>query len=352
MFLQKNPKIFKGMYCVLTAFFLLSVPSSSNYMLKSYELDGSGGIGQSANYRVEADTAPLGGEQNSSTYSIDGGLIFTQQANVATATLTNGGDWYNKLLLTINPQNNPSDTVYAVAISTDNFTTTLYVQNDGTIGPSLDGEDWQTYSGWGSSSGFPIIGLAPGTEYKVKIKSRQGDFTEGPYGPVASGTTGNSMLSFDIDISGSDTETSAPYTVALGTLNAGFVTTATDKIWIDLSTNAENGGFVYIYDAYAGLQSAVTSYTISSSTTDLASAQEGYGFQVDIVSDLVAVSPYNGSSDNVGVVDTTIRTILNSGNAPVLNGRSSIAVKAKSSSQTPAANDYVDSVTIIATGSF
>ncbi len=340
------------MCCVLSLFFLLSVPSSTNYMLKSYELDGSGGVGQSENYRTETDTAPLGGEQNSANYTVDGGLIFTQQAHVPTATLTNSANWYNKLLLTINPQGNPSDTLFAVAISDDDFATTQYVQNDRTIGATLGDEDWLTYATWGSDSGDYIIGLIPGTEYKVRVTARQGDFTQGPYGPVASGSTANSQLSLDIDIAATDTESSAPYVVDLGTLSQGSVTTATDRIWVDFATNAENGGYIYIYDAYTGLKSSVTNYTISSQSTNLASASEGYGLQVSSTSELTAVAPYDGNAENVGIIDTTIRTILNSGNAPVTAGRSSIQVKAKNSSQTPAANDYSDTLTIIATGSF
>jgi hypothetical protein len=351
MKLNKHPINSQVTCCVLSLFFLLSVPASSNYMLKSYELDGSGGVGESTNYKSETDTG-LGGEQKSAAYTIDGGLVFTQQTNVATATLANSGNWYNKLLLTINNQNNPTDTIYAIAISTDDFVTTNYVQNDGTIGASLGAEDWQTYTNWGGGSGEYVIGLTPDTEYTVKVKARQGDFTESPWGPEAIEQTDPVTLSFDIDVSASDTETAAPYTVSFGSLTAGSVTTASNRIWIDLATNAENGGFVYIYDANAGLVSANVSYTINSSTSNLGSASEGYGVQVATVSNLSAVSPYNGASDNVGVVDTTIRPILDSSNAPVTAGRSSIYVKAKNASQTPAANDYADTITMIASGSF
>jgi hypothetical protein len=348
--MPKNPKV---TCCVLSLFFLLSVPSSSNYMLKSYELDGSGGVGESANYKAETDTGVLGGEQKSAAYTIDGGLVFTQQANVATATLANNGNWYNKLLLTIDNQNNPTDTVYAIAISTDDFATTNYVQSDGTIGASLGDEDWQTYANWGGGSGEYVIGLTPDEDYVVKIKARQGDFTESPWGPEAAGSTEAVTLSFDLDIGDeSSDETSAPYNIVLGSLTPGAVTTATNKIWVDLETNAENGGFVYIYDAYAGLKSTNVNYTIDSASANLTGATEGYGLQVSTVANLTAVSPYDGASETVGVVDSTIRTILNSANAPVTAGRSSISVKAKSANQTPAANDYVDTLTVIASGSF
>jgi len=320
-------------------------------MLKSYELDGSGGVGQSGNYKAETDTAPLGGEQRSSTYTIGGGLIFTQQANVPTATLVNSSNWYNKLLLTVGNQNNPTDTLFAIAISTDDFATTNYVQNDGTVGATLGSEDYQTYANWGGVSGEYVINLSPGTTYKVKVKARQGDFTESPYGPVASAATSNSTLSFDIDVASSDTETSAPYTIALGALSAGAVTTATDRIWVDLATNAENGGFVYVYDVYAGLKSTNVNYTITSATANLSSVSEGYGLRVASASNFSSVSPYDGASENVGVVDSTIRSIFSSG-SPISGGRGSVYVKAKSASSTPAANDYADTLTMIASGSF
>jgi hypothetical protein len=351
--LKNYPINSKVTCCVLSLYFLLALPASNNYMLKSYELDGSGGVGESANYKAETDTAPLAGEQKSSNYTIGGGLIFSQQANVATATLVNSSNWYNKLLLTLNNQNNPADTVFAIAITSDDWVTTNYVQSDGTIGASLGSEDWQTYTNWGGGSGEYVIGLTPDEDYEVKVKARQGDFTESPWGPEAAGSTDPVTLSFDLDIGDeSSDETNAPYNIVLGSLTPGAVTTASTQIWVDLETNAENGGYVYIYDAYAGLKSSNVNYTISSSSSNLTGATEGYGLQVATVSNLTAVTPYDGASETVGVVDSTIRTILSSSNAPVTGGRSSILVKAKSATQTPAANDYVDTLTMIASGSF
>ena len=67
---------------------------------------------------------------------------------------------------------------------------------------------------------------------------------------------------------------------------------------------------------------------------------------------LSAASPYNTASDNVGVVDTTIRALYSSSNLPVTGGRASILIKAKPSNLTPASNDYTDTLTLIASGSF
>lgn len=337
---------------MLPLFFLWVLPASTNYKLKSFEFGSGGGTEKSSNYQLDSIAGQVAGEQQSTNYKANSGLIFVQQANVPTVTLVNSSSWYDKLLVTIGVQNNPSDATYAIAISDDNWVTTKYVQNDNTVGTTLGTEDYQTYTNWGGASGEQIIGLAMNTTYKVKARAEQGDFTESPYGPEASASTSNVTLDFDIDISATDTETAAPYTVQLGSLTINGVTTATNKIWVDLSTNANNGGYVYIYDQYAGLKSTNINYTISSASTDLASATEGFGVRVDTTSSLTSLAPYNGVSDNVGLIDTTVREIFNSAGAPVTAGRASIFIKAKTSNVTPAANDYADTVTLISSATF
>ena len=245
-----------------------------------------------------------------------------------------------------------------MAISDDNFATTQYVQTDNTVGSTFNINNFRTYASWGSGSGTFIIGLAANKTYKVKVKARQGLFTETPWGPTASASTSNLTLTFDIDIGPTDPgETAGPYTVALGSLSAGSVTTATDKIWIDFETNGEAGGFVYVYDANTGLRSSALNYTIDSSTANLTGASEGYGLQGSSVAQssggpLAKESPYDGTSENVGIVSSAIRVILNSSSNPIVAGRASIAVKAKISTTTPASSDYSDTLTMIASASY
>lgn len=334
------------------AFFVF--PASSNYSLKSYEFNNAGGADSaSANYAVEGSTN-IGEVQGASTnYQVNSGLNYTQNANVPTVTLVNSSNWYNKLHVTIAIQNNPTDTTYAIAISDDNWVTTEYVQDDNTVGATLGDEDYQTYANWGNGSGEDIIGLTPNTTYKVKVKAIQGDFSESAYGPEASAATSAVTLTFDIDIgTTAGVDTNPPYNIDFGTLTLGSVNTATDKIWVDLSTNAEFGGYVYIYGLNTGLRSANTNYTIGSASTNLTGAAEGYGVQAANDTALSPVGPFNGSSDVVGVVDTTIREILNSGSSPVTGGRASITVKAKAQATTPASNDYSDTITLVASGTF
>jgi hypothetical protein len=354
--LFKNHQRFRFPLVFSLAFFFV-LPASTNYKLDSFEFSSGGLPQQSANYRMEGVAGQNADSQvKSANFAVGSGLQFEQQANVPPApTFTNDtGNRYNKLRYTLNTGDNPSDTVFSIAISTDNFVTTNYIQLDGTIGVS---PIYQTYVSWGGASGGDVIGLARNTTFKVKADARQGEYTASAYGPEASAATIDVTLSFDIDVSATNQSTNPPYTVALAELTAGTVTTATDKVWLSLTTNAEAGGFVYVYDENAGLRSSVNNYTIAAVSNNLTSIDEGYGLQADSVTQssggpFTRVAPYNGSSQNVGLVDTTIRQILSTANAPITSGRASIVIKAKSKVTTPPSSDYTDTVTFIASSGF
>jgi hypothetical protein len=349
---------YKKVPVLFTTFVFFVFPASGTYQLKGYEFGGGGGTGSSSNYSVEGQTGQTSGQQTGTTYNANSGLLYVQEANTPTApTLSNTGNWYNKLFFQISTANNPTDATYLIAITSDNWATTHYLNTDNTIGgTTYTLSNFQTYTAWGGGSGGYIIGLQPSTTYKIKVKARQGSYTEGPLGPEASATTSGTSLTFDIDIASTDQETSAPYSLDVGNLTSGSVVTATNKIWIDLDTNAQYGGQVFISDANNGLKSATTNYTITSSTTNLTSVTNGFGLVGDTVTQnsggpLVFQSPYNSGSNNVGVVDTSLRLILASSTA-VTAGRASILVKAKASETIPAATDYADLFTVIAAGAF
>lgn len=339
--------------------FLFAFPASSNYELKSYSFGAGGGESSSSNYSALQILGEQAGDRmTGSTYLGLPGLQFVQMANTPGApTFTNDDNYYNKLNLIIDTQSNPSDTEYAIAISDDDFSTTSYVQSDNTVGSTLGSEDWQTYTDWGGASGEFVVGLDANTTYKVKVKARQGEYTEGPWGPTASAATSAITLSYDIDVSSIDEETAAPYELDIGTLSAGSVTTGSDKIWIDLTTNAAGGGSVYVYGNTGGLYSQTANYTISGVSANLSAVSEGFGLQSASVSEssggpFAAVSPYNGSSENVGIVSTNPQTVFDSSSAPITSGRSSMTVKAKIKDLTPASTDYTETLTFIAAGNF
>lgn len=336
-------------------------PTSSNFKLMDYGF-GSGGTAtsSSSNYSMFGMTGQVDqGSPSSANYFLGAGLEFTMQASVSAApTFTNPANWYNKLHLIINRGgNNPADYQYAIRIASGSGQF-QYVQNDNTIGNDLGNEDWQSYATWGAGSGFNIIGLYPSTTYTVQVAARQGQFfTQFLWSPTAVAATSNSSISFDIDIASADIETAAPYTLSIGNLTAGSVTTAPNKVWIDFSTNSANGGFLSIKGTNGGLQSSSASHTITTATADLTAQPSGYGARSSTATQtsggpMVALSPYTGSSDNVGVLDTANRYIYDSSATPVTDGRVSFELKAKASATTPSASDYTDILTILATGSF
>ena len=342
------------------SFMLLAFPASTNYALKSFDFNAGGDntLG-SSNYAMEGTVGELGSDPLSSlNYETLPGLLYTQMVNTPAApTVTNSGDFTNKLLVKINTEGNPSDTTYAIAISDDNFVTTEYVQSDNTVGATLGAEDWQTYTDWGGATGEFAVGLVPDTTYYFKVKAAQGEFTEGPWGPVASVATSALSISFDIDVSATDQETTAPYTVALGDLQSGTIVTSTEKIWIDLSTNAPGGGFVYVFGSNGGLLSQKTSHTIAAVSGNLSSLDEGFGLQYNSLAEssggpMVVSSPYDGTGEVVGTVTTNPQEIFNTSSAAIVAGRASFVTKAKIDDLTPAAADYTDTITIISAASF
>lgn len=340
--------------------FLFAFPASTNYQLKDFGY-GGGGVanGTSSNYAIEG----IAGEQNATTlngtlYDLGPGLQYTNQANVPPApTFTNPSNFYNKLKLTLDSGGNPSDTLFAITISTDDFVSdNRYVQSDNTVGASLGLEDYQTYSAWGGASGFNIVGLVASTTYKVKVKAWQGKFTETGYGPWASAATVGQRLTFDIDVAATDIDTNPPFTTNFGDLIAGTVTDSPQKIWVDFDTNGENGGRVYVVASNAGLASSRAGYTIGAVTGNLTSLSEGFGAQGSTATQTSGsvfsiVPAYSLASHNVATTDTTVREIFTV-SGPVAGGRGSFLLKAKSSAVTPAASDYSEVLTVLASASF
>ena len=337
--------------------FFLVMPASTNYKLKDYGF-GSGGASNatSTNYAMDV----ISGEQSAgkltgAAYDAGTGLAFTNQANVPVApTFSNPSNYYNKLQIILNTSGNPTDTKYAIAISTDNFVTTNYVQSDNTVGSAPGAEDYKTYTNWGGAGGTFVIGLNANTTYKVKVKAIQGKFTETGYGPIATASTVNPTLSFGIY---TDTLPVAPFSIDFGSLTVNTVVDSPQKIWIDLTTNGETGGKVYIIGKNGGLLSSSKSYTISSVSGDLTAQAKGFGAQGVSATQtsggpLTIVTPYDNVATNiVGVVDTSVREIFSSDN-PIIGGSGSFLLKAKSSALTPSANDYSEILTMVASGSF
>lgn len=352
-------KIFAGS---LGLFLFAALPATSNYELNNYGFGSSGGTASTSNYALEGKTGEISGQTAATAnYKIGPAYIGTRQANdpKISSLDNNGGIYYNKLHFVIDTQGNPTDAKYALEISTDNFAAdTRYVKNDLTVASTLTTADFQTFATWGGGSGANIIGLAYNTPYWVRVSATHGNFTQSAYGPNPSSaantaTTANPSITFNLTTTSLPTP---PFSVSLGTLSLGAIATTADTINLGLTTNAANGANLYILSKNGGLKSASTSSTISSATVSLGSVGSGYGAQSASVGQaaggpLSAVIPYGGTSDAVGIIDGTNRSLYTS-TAPITNGTASLLFKAKAASTVVAANDYTDIVTIVAAGNF
>jgi hypothetical protein len=345
-----------GIYSLLIGGFLFAaMPASSSYSLHNYGF-GSGGTSTStsSSYKLNAISGETSNVQSSSaTYKARSGNNNSQQANVPNApTFTNPSSYYDKLNFVVNPGGtSATDTKYAVAISSDNFLTTKFVQADDTVNNT---KVYQTYAAWGSATGQNVIGLSASTTYKMKVSAMQGNFTETEFGPIATAATVAQSISFTIS---TDSQPSPPFSTAFGNLLPATVTTASDKVAVALTTNANAGATVYISSLNAGLKSPhAGNFTISSATADLSAAATGYGAQNFSVGQttggpMSSIAPYNVAAQNVGLLSTILKPIYTS-TAPITGGTGSFKLMAKAATSTPAAKDYADTLNLTAAGSF
>jgi hypothetical protein len=271
-------------FLVVSGSALAAAPSTSTYKLNSYGF-GSGGTANSgtSTYSLEGISGEISGQtQSTSNYIAKPGFIQTQQAYVPKVSLSNPGNYFDKLKFIIDTQSNPTDATYALQVKVNDVTcnfstgTIRYVKSDLTLGSTLTTADYLNYTTWGGASGSYAIGLSPGTTYCIRAKATQGKFTESAYGPSASAATLSPNLSFCTYTSSSCSTTT---TLSLGALTAGTITTSTSSIGVDFATNASLGGNVYIYSSTGSLTSSSASSAISSASADLSTANSGYGAQ-------------------------------------------------------------------------
>jgi hypothetical protein len=336
------------MYKVLLFSLLAAMPASSNFTLNSYDFGNGGSSATSTNYSLQGSTGDIAGNTTSANFTLPSGISSSTTVGVPAApTFTNPDSSYNRLKLTLNNSGFATDVKYAIAISDDNFTTTKYVQPDQTIGTSFSVSNYQLYSAWGGASGAWVLGLNQSTTYKVKVAALQGSATGSAFGPTASAATSAPSLTFAVSTSLTSTP---PFAVTFASLTPGSVVSADATVTATITTNALNGGSVLLHDQNGGLTSSIAATTISSATTDLTSAGSGYGAQVSNTSQssggpIAAVSPYNGASNNVGVLTATWQQLASFA-SPITTGTATVTLKAKSTTTSPAATDYNDTLTL------
>ncbi len=222
--------------------------SGSNYQIENPSIDSGGGSASSSNYASRDGIADSNDSSSASTnFSVFPGFFQHAYPGVpATPTLTNtGGTLYNSLDYVISTgDGQQTDTNYAIAISSDDFATTNFIQADNTVGSSAV---WQTYTAWGSGSGGRVTGLAASTTYKIKVKARYGTNTETAYSATATAATvgANLSITFSGVTSGTvfDGETTTVSTsansIAYSQLGVNIPAIAAHKITV--TTNATAG---------------------------------------------------------------------------------------------------------------
>lgn len=177
------------------------------------------------------------------------------------------------------------------------------------------------------------------------------------------------VITFDIDTSVADGETSTPYSVELGALSTSDTKSSgtTDNIKmiiLEALTNAPNGIVITVRNTNGvnGLVStSVPADNIGSADGAMVAGTENYGLCV-ITATLTGfsrASPYdsgscatNSNTNDVQELTTTGENILNSTASPIYNAHAEVSVNAGINATTPAHNDYADNITIIATGTF
>lgn len=163
-------------------------------------------------------------------------------------------------------------------------------------------------------------------------------------------------------------------TVALGTLTTGAVASSdassVNHICSRVSTNAGSGAVVTVKSLNAALKSTSTpADTVASATATLAAGTSGYGLCAgsaggDSGKDSTTpagatparASPFNGASctssgHDVGALTTAAQNVWTLA-TPSQNAFFRMYVKAAISATVPAHNDYTDTLTFVATGTF
>ncbi len=308
---------------------------STNFKIKGDNLSGGSSSGSSSNYGVIGDINPFSDLSESASFRQEVGYSPRIQANTPyPATLENDYEYYDRLLIIIDASSNPSDTLFAVAISDNNFATHQYVQSDGTVSNTLGMEDYRTYVSWGEGSGSFILGLNQNTDYKVRVKALNGDFTETGY---SSDSNEVSTTVPYVSMAVTDSE------LTFGVLNVNSVS-QTSTTSVVVASNAYSGYQVYVNDkgndVLGGLFNGGSSL-IESNDGTLVSGFEGYGAQASSLT--ATIDPvFNVSGNVVGGLDLGTTELFS--NTTAVSGESTnVQFKATMSPNT-VAGEYTDIV--------
>lgn len=357
-------------FFIIVLFVIIALPlsalaetlSSTNYNVENPSIDSGGETSSSTNYTSRDSIGDSNDSvTNSTNYKVFPGFVQHAYPGVpAQPTLTNtGGTLYSSLdFIIATGSGQQTDTTYAIAISSDSFATTNFIQADDTVGSSAV---WQTYTGWGSGTGQRVTGLLPNTTYQIKVKARYGTDTETGYSLTASATTAGPNLTVSFagvnsgnTIAGATTTiTSAANSIAYGSLTPNVTAVAAQTITV--TTNA-SGGYNTTIQQDGDLRNNATS--ISATTGSNASPAawptgitNGYFGYHTTDSTLCTGTTSRFSSNNTYAAATTTPAEIICATGPVTNEQTSIVYKLEIGTQ-QGAGSYQNIITYITTGQF
>jgi hypothetical protein len=297
----------------------------------------------------------------------------TTECLTGLAELTSGGmvalcgtgGCYDRARFEIITNDNPSDTLYAVMISEDNFVSDLRYIDSTTFKPEsysthnlndfMSKEDWENET-------FNIQGLDSNITYHIKIFALKGDFTETEPGPSKDATTASGSVYFDIDIGGenqTDIETSPPYNIYFvgeyELIGGSAPISAGDYIWMDAETNSQGGFAIIVNGKNGGLKSDTTSQIIESVTANLDSVSSGFGIQSSYIAystattflgSISSMPNYSGSINTVGIVSTSPTKVYDA-DGPIVDGRMSLKLIARPGIDKIPSTDYEEEIFLV-----
>src|SRR5690606_23271608 len=159
-----------------------------------------------------------------------------QAATPLTPTFENPASYYDRLKFILDPGDDPTDVVYAIAISDDDFATTKYISKELTVIDQAEDDDWQTFATWGGEEGAVVTGLSSNTEYKIRVTAKQGEFTQSNFSPEATASTVVPSLTFSVNGNAD-----------MGVWREDNNYSSTAVSTLTTSTNAYNGYSIYAF---------------------------------------------------------------------------------------------------------
>jgi hypothetical protein len=383
---------------------------SSNYRLVEPSIgEPVGGVLESSNYKMLVDSSSTDDTiTTSSNYRSDAGTAnfieaavpkvtcFETTTSSGTCSIGSNGmqevcstpGCYDRAKFKIDSQGNPNDVRYAVQMSTSStFASDNFYIDSATRLPTLTITtadflyqcEWEgtTQAGYCASPSttyqkYNVFGLASNKTYYIRFSAYQGigtdaQFTQSEWGPSASATTAVPSLTLDLNIAPDTvTNTNVPYLLNFGSAPANVVTTATDYIVLNVSTNAVSGLTTSVKGLNGQLQSGSNNIPAVNTDLDTLSVTSGWGIRNESTTNSQLYSSYLGSvtisnspndftdagaANKVGAPSSSYVTLFTSNLLPLHTGKTGFESKIKPIGATPS-GAYNEIVTFIVVGDF